>query len=237
MGRSQIKFSVLLFASLLIAGLGACKQDSKTHKISSSELLNWELVGIGTKAFDPDEKALKLTEGKDSKGVVLLSTENLAENLTLKFKVKPLQYEGVCVIILSASKMDGDPMVIPADHDGTFEFWKSDTTDIQSYTIAFHTSYHQPNAFITKNPGFTDLARATDLAREQIWYEIEIGKAGDQLWVKVDDQLVLSATDHDAPLPGGKLGLRLRGPGDGTFSCLFKDLIHTPTAPLAKASK
>ncbi len=237
MGRSQNHISVLLFTTLLVAGLGSCRHDSQIYKIAISELLNWELVGIGSKAVDQDQNALKLTEGKDSKGIVLLSRESLEENLTLKFKVKPLQYEGVCVIILSASNIDGDPLLIPADHDGNFGFWKSDTAEIQSYTFAFHTGYHQPNAFLTKNPGFTDLARETDIAMDQVWYEIEMGKRGDQLWLKVDDQLVLSARDHGPSLPGGKLGLRLRGPGDGTFSCLFKDLSYTTADPRGMVSK
>jgi hypothetical protein len=91
--------------------------------------------------------------------------------------------------------------------------------------FGFHTGYHQPNAFLTRNPGFIDLARAPDKAIGEKWHDVEIGRKGRKLWMKINGKTILDAKDpHTPPLPGGQIGLRLRGPGNGTFSCLYKDL-------------
>ena len=196
------------------------------HRIDSKVLANWRVVGIGNVEQIPSEDTLQLTEGDDSKGVVLLSEAVYGPDLILRFKVKPLQHEGIPVVIVNASNIKvGEAIEIPDDYDGNFDLWKGENGSIQSYIFAFHTGYHQPNAFVTRNPGFNDLDRQPDLAVDERWYDVEIGAVERHVWLKIDGQKVLDARDREtSPLPAGHIGLRLRGPGDGSFSALYKEV-------------
>jgi len=195
----------------------------KGGKISNADLAAWAVIGGGTVAIDALEKAVRVTESAGSKGVTLVSTGVYPGNLILAFKVKPEQYKGVFVVLLSASEKNARGIQVPAGNDGSLTFWSEGT--VQDYMFAFHTGFHQPNIFIRKYPGAADIAQTRDIAPDQKWYTIEIGQKGPRLWLKVDGKIAVEGNDPDAHgLPGGNIGLRLRGPGDGTYSCLFKDL-------------
>jgi hypothetical protein len=195
----------------------------KGGKISNADLAAWKVMGGGTVAIDSAEKAVRVAESADSKGITLVSTGVYPGNTVITFKVKPEQYKGVCVVLLSASDKNARGIDVPAGNDGSLAFWSEGT--VQDYMFAFHTGFHQPNIFIRKYPGAVDIVQTKDIAPDQKWYTIEIGQKGPRLWLKVDGKIAVEGNDPDGKgLPGGNIGLRLRGPGDGSYSCLFKDM-------------
>jgi hypothetical protein len=193
----------------------------KRIPLSVEDVARWQLLGIGDSAVEGD--VLRLKEGAGSKGVVLLSPMECSASCTLRFRVKPESHQGVTAVLLSVSPRTGKELRFPARYDGNLELWQNAASTLRSYLIAFHTAFHQPKAFIQRTPGAVELRSAPDVARDEVWYAIETGRAGRRVWLKVDGEVVIEATDVDQQLPGGRVGLRLRGPGDGSFSALFRD--------------
>ncbi len=212
-------FTLLAAASILLgAGCGA----PGVKKSSVGDLASWTVAGIGSVSPAPEEKAVRVREGADSKGLTLVSPQPFGENVVVRFKVKPERYEGVCVVLLSAADASTGGIAIPKNHDGGMAYWSEGT--VHDYMVAFHTGYHQPNMFIRRNPGMKEIILKKDIAAEQKWYDIEVGRAGAHVWMKVDGQPALDAIDPGDVMPGGHIGIRLRGPGDGSYSCLFRDV-------------
>ena len=130
----------------------------------------------------------------------------------------------MCVVLLDVSAVDGGPLTIPRHYDGNWDFWQAPGGTVRNYAFAFHAAYHQPNAFVVQNPGLQDIDREPDVASQQRWYDIEIGCRDGQAWMKINGLEVLEGAVLGDPLPASRIGLRLRGPGDGTFSCLYRNL-------------
>jgi len=200
---------------------------AKIGQINPHDLVRWRLLGRGEVGVDESENAVRFTEGAGSKGVTLVSPGTYGKNVIVSFKVKPLTYEGVNVIFLSASDKDsGGEIRIPEGHDDNFGFWSEG--NVQCYMFAFHNGYHDSKPFIKKNPGMTDIAVADDLVMGERWHTVETGRRGSKLWIKIDGNAVAEGVDTDGEsFPGGKVCFRLRGPGDGTFTSLYKDVVIT----------
>lgn len=197
-------------------------------EIDTEELARWRLLGPGKVELIREQQAVRLIEGDESKGVVLLSPRVYGKRVVARFMAKPEVYETICVVFLSASAVDGREINVPAEYDGNFDFWRGPKASVKNYTFAFHTGYHQPNAFLIRNPGPVELAKARDIATAQRWYTVEIGRDGERLWMRVDDRTVLEGTDTSAGgLPEGHFGLRVRGPGNGKATVLFKKMTIT----------
>ena len=212
-----------LIPLLVIAAISCPSFAASIQKIYTPEdLSRWTLVGIGSVEVVAAEKALRLSEGKDSKGITLVSPDRYEKNIVLRFSAKPLQAKGVNVIVISISDKDsGGPAGLPPRSDGDMGFWT--TGNVADYMAAFHTGFHQPNSFIKRHPGDVTIAEAKDIATAEAWYDVEFGRRESRLWLKVNGTLVCEGEDKNpAALGGGAVGLRLRGPGDGTYSCLFK---------------
>lgn len=189
----------------------------------SADLSGWKVAGNGTVKTIAEENAVRVTEGLNSKGITLISPDSYGRNVVMTFSVKPERREGVCVVFLSAADKDTGDISAELNSDGGIGYWTGET--VQNYMFAFHTAYHQPNIFIKKNPGGNEIVQTTDVAGDEKWYDIEIGRAGTRLWMKVDGITAVEDSDPDGKgLPDGYIGIRLRGPGDGSFSCLFKNL-------------
>jgi hypothetical protein len=125
------------------------------QQVPAKTLLDWRVLGIGSVEAGPEPDTIRMSEGANSKGVVLLSPEPLPRDFILRLDVKPLQAEGIPVVLLSAAPIDGSGMIDPGpDYDGAVDYWTGEQAPVQSYAIGFHTSYHQPYAFIRKNPGY-----------------------------------------------------------------------------------
>jgi hypothetical protein len=80
-------------------------------------------------------------------------------------------------------------------------------------------------AFLNRNPGEGGLNRHTDPAAEQRWSEVEVGRRESRVWLKIDGEVALESNEPgNAGLPAGRVGFRLRGPGDGSFFATIKDV-------------
>ena len=104
----MIIFQLMLLAStVFLTGCFWTKArpvlDYPPEYITPEQLMEWKLVGGGRATVAVREQALMLTEGQGSDGVVLLSPGKYSQNVTLKFKVRPLQHEGACVVFTSGS--------------------------------------------------------------------------------------------------------------------------------------
>jgi len=217
--RMRIFFvSIMTFCFLLIF---AC-QNTKIITLAPEELERWTIAGIGSVKVDKKNNQVLINEGVNSKGITIISPSSFGKKVIVRFKVKALSPNGVNIVFLSISSQNGeDKIAIPENYQGDFSFWTQG--QVQNYMFSFHTGFHQPNSWIKRNPGEQTLCEKKDVVSEEIWYEIEVGRYGKKLWMKVDKQLVCEAEDEQ-DLPGGQIALRLRGPGDGSYSCLFKDL-------------
>ena len=61
---------------------------------------------------------------------------------------------------------------------------------------------------------------------EESWLDIETGRKGLNLWLKIDGKMIVEGTDTDGTgLPDGKVAFRLRGISDSVASALFKDVV------------
>jgi hypothetical protein len=215
----------MVISAFLFCGCPAAVKNTfpgmKTKKVSVNELSQWKLVGIGEVKIDSSENAVAFTEGKGSKAATLISPDSYGQELVVRFKVKPLRYEGVNVVFLSLSD-NGHDIVFPLDFNDALDFYSKGS--VQNYFVAFHNGYHNAVPFIKKNPGMSDIASAKSLEKGERWYEIETGRQGAKVWLKIDGITVASGNDTGNGIPGGRIGLRLRGPGDGSFASLYKDM-------------
>lgn len=209
---------------IIILALGSALAGADAREIPVNELATWSLYGIGEVAKSEDN-VLTLREGKGSKGVVLLSPSSTPRDVILRYKARPNQFEGILLALLSASALDGGEITTPKDYDGAMNFWNGPESKTANFLFGFHTNFHQPMAFLYRNPGGVDLSKTTNPALEQKWYDVEAGRNGAKVWLKIDGKTVLeSDAPENAQVPAGRLGFRLRGPGDGSFSCEIKDV-------------
>ena len=225
---TYICICLVLFIMELFQNVQASSYEEHPHP---KDLADWKLIGKGNVEVIEKGHILKLSEGSDSKGVVLLSPKKYPANTVLNFSFKPLQHKGIGVVLHSISNVDGQKVTAPDNYDGNLNFWRSKNSGVQNYIFTFHTAYHQPNlphapyavALLRKNPGFKELGKGKDMVVDEEWHAIEIGRQDSTLWLSVDGNLVFKVNDSTQALPGGHIALRLRGPGDGSFSSLYKD--------------
>ncbi len=199
---------------------------SAGEKITLDDLAGWNFYGMGEIRLDDTENALMMTEHEGSAGVTLVSPKLYGPTVTVTFKVKPATPPTVNVVMLSASDIaSGGPINVPADYDGGFGFWIDG--NVQNYIFAFHNGAHSRFPFITKNPGSELLVEADSHATSETWHDVEIGRDGGMLWMKVDGATVVEADDTGTPLPGGHVCFRLRGTPDDVATAYFKDVVIT----------
>ena len=197
------------------------------ERISVEELAKWHFLGIGEVAIDSAENAVRLSEHEGSKGVMLVSPDMYGtKNLVILFKVKPESFESVNVVMHSVSDKDtGGPIKLLPGYDGNFTLWTDE--NIQNYLFAFHNEAHDRKPSIEKNPDRRLLAQAdSHHVADGQWNDVEIGREGTKLWMKVDGKTVLEGNDTgNEGLPGGSICFRVRGTPDSKASALFKDVI------------
>ena len=184
--------------SALAVSLGSCSWvETSSRSITAQDLFaDWIRAGKGSVVEFMGGQGIELREADDSGGFMILS---------------PSEY--------------GRHVLEPPDaYDGSWSYWSSPDSHVESYAIAFHTGFHQPNAFIRKNPGLQPLAETTDPANEERWYDVEVRRQGALITLRIDGKPVLRARDEGGGIPGGRIALRVRGPGDGTFSARFRNL-------------
>ena len=195
------------------------------ENIPVKDLAKWRFLGIGAVTVDETENALLMSEGPDSKGVTLVSPKKYGQSVVVSYKIKPLSYESVHVLILSASEKDtGGDITAPQDYDGNFDFWTAG--NVQNYVFALHNAAHNRKPFITKNPGVNLIVEAGAEVTGERWHDVEIGRHGAHLFMKIDGKMVIEGMDPvSGGLPGGVIAFRLRGVPGKAASILIKDVV------------
>lgn len=202
-------------------------RETVVETMTPDELAEWQLVGKGDVAVDEENDALILTEGTGSGGVTLVSKKSYGRRMTLAFDVRPKSFEGVNFVFISASdKVTQGELKVVEDFRGDMEFWTDGR--VQNYIFAFHNGFYESKPFIKKNPGLRDIAISRDVVESKNSCRVEVGRRGRYLWVKIDGKVVVSGRDKArGGLPGGRIGFRLRGPGAGSYACLYKNVVIT----------
>ena len=190
-----------IFSLLLLLVTTAWAQPSPTvpaapkeTKVSNAELLKWTFNGIG-----------KVYEG----------------DVVMRYKVMPLNAATVLVNLLCMSD-EGESLELtfPDGYDGSM----GPILNKEDYFIAFRNSPHATAPFISKNPKAGQLAIADkDEMIPGVYYDVEVGRVGKLVWLKVDGKTVVQCTDPNI-LPGGHLGIRLRGLVGHPAACVIRDL-------------
>ncbi len=197
----------------------------KVVELSPEDLSEWLLIGVGEAVVDQKENALILGEGHASKGITLVSPHSYGNHVILSFEIRPMSYEGVSTVFLSASDLVtmGD-LKVTDDHLGNFNFWTEGR--VQNYLFSYHNGYFDSKPYIMKNPGLKEVATASDEIPAAKTFKVEVGRRGRRLWIKIDDKLVVKGRDKNrGGLPPGRIGFRLRGHGAGAYRCLIRNVV------------
>jgi len=198
---------------------------SGPNAFTPNELLLWDFYGIGDLA-PMDTETIRMSEGENSKGVMIISPESYPGDVTLSYQVNALNPASVLVALLCLSDPGNpDAMTVPVSYDGNIEWLLRDEED---YFFAFHNAAHNSTPFLRRHPGGgeegTKLAElAQNFMRPEVWYSVEAGREKGRVWLKVDGVTVLEAFDP-APLSGGRVALRIRGTPETMAECLIRNV-------------
>lgn len=199
---------------------------SEFHKknITPTELeKNWDFYGIG-RAFSEVHNQFLICEGENSLGAMIVSPGNYGKEVVIRYKAMTLTPASVLVAILSASDHGvGTELTIPEGHNGSMPFWRD---KVDCYFFAFRNAAHNFAPFVRRYPKNENSTLA--LAKENVmqcgmYHEIEVGRLGEKLWLKIDGSLIFETKDKN-PLPAGKIAFRTRGTGGFKAAFLMKDL-------------
>jgi len=195
------------------------------EELSPSDLAEWTLVGVGEALVDEEKNALMLAEGNASKGITLLSKRSYKSDVTFSFEIRPLSFEGVSYVFLSASDVvTMGELKVSDEHLGNINFWTEGR--VQNYLFSFHNGFFESKPFIKKNPGLKDVAISPDVFKGKESYNVEVGRRGRRLWIKIDGKTVARGSDKArGGLPPGRLGFRLRGHGAGAYRCMIRNVV------------
>lgn len=220
--------TVVLIAGLAISSHAQQHESSldlsKYNKelVSSSELAGWDFFGMG-RAFESGGGSVCLTENDSTLGAVLISPESYTGDIIVRYKTLALTSATVLVFMHSASDVGSDKLTIPTDYNGNMGMW---TSEKDNYFHAFRNEAHNFPPFIRKYPvpGGEALALASEnVTLPGVFYDIEIGRIGNKLWLSVDGQKIIETVDESI-LPGGHLVFRVRGTAGFKAACLIKEV-------------
>lgn len=212
-----MKYLLCLLASLFINSLSA-------QSISADSLANWNFYGLGVAKIDHNQVYLK--ENTNSVGVTLISPNKYSGNVIMRYRLMPLTAATVCVAMLNIHNQENHDLKIPNYYNGYVQFW---TKESSGYFFAFHNMAHNQPPFVRRcdlESGTNDKLQtaAKNALIQNIYYNIEVGKEENRVWLKVNDEIVLDVEDNKRSFRKGFLGLRVRGTGEELASCLIKDL-------------
>lgn len=194
------------------------------REIANDELLNWKLLGIGKVSKIPGDQ-ICLEEGDNSNGVMLLSPASYEKNIVLKYNILALTPATVFVSVLSAGGLgNDDQLAIPENYDGSMGFWVNQS---DNYFFAFKNDTHNSTPYVAKNPSFRmlDSSAVEDKMVAGIYYNVEVGKMGNKLWLKIDGEKLFEATDQEPIDKGGRVSFRFRGTAGQKAIGLIKDVV------------
>jgi len=189
------------------------------------QLEEWTFYGQGTHLLEGHGQYLLKENPESSKGVGLISPKSYSTNVIMRYKVMALTPATVLVAILSASNHGNNTdLKLPDNYDGTIKYWSG---GCDNYFFAFHNAAHNMPPFLRRfdeGVGRTmlDIDKKSRMHLGK-YYNIEVGRKANVLWLKIDGKTVLKYKDPN-PYSGGHLGLRIRGTGGEYAACLIKDL-------------
>jgi hypothetical protein len=197
--------------------------------ITPQELISWQTLDKGKATIERDKLIIEEVEGSD--GYFLVSPKSYSGDIVVNYKVKALSESSVLIVLFAASdKGDTQELtLLPKEAKGS-DFWTW-RTHLEHYNLTFNNKSHGYKPFFYKNitplaKGFR-LSRAENSMNTQEWYAVEIGKQGNRLWFKLNNDLVFEQEDCN-PLSGGHLIFRISGTTDETVifaKAAIKDLI------------
>lgn len=186
------------------------------------DLKKWESFGKGLLKADHGQTVLHETEG--SKGYMLVSPKTYSNDIIVSYDVMALNAATILVSFLYAHNTDNYELYLDAEYDGNIKYLFK---NMNMYMFVYHNAAHnKPGPLVRKFPipGIEPLQMATKHEVETgKYYHVEIGKEGEELWLKIDEKKILKVKDPDY-YKSGKVILRLRGTGRETASCLIKNL-------------
>lgn len=194
---------------------------TSNQRVPPPVLEEWELLGAGETGTWGQQLFLK--EAEETKGVMLLSPDAYTGDIVVRYDVLALTPATVLVAILCASDPgSGDSLTVPPDYDGNIGLWMEGT---ENYFMAFKNAPHGVTPFIRKNPAASQpLAIAGEnLMLAGRYYAVEVGRKGERIWLSVDGETLVEATDSE-PLQGGRIALRIRGTAGFQGGCLIRNL-------------
>ena len=192
----------------------------KETQFSLDDLLTWTFNGIG-QVYNESGRQICLQEGENSQGVGLFTPLSYQGDVVMRYKIMPLNAATVLVNLLCLSDAgDTTALTWPKDYDGSM----APILAKDNYFVAFRNSPHATAPFINKNPNGGQLVIAErDNLIPGVYYDVEVGRVGHKLWLTVDGEEVVSVEDPNI-LPGGHLGIRLRGLVGHPAACVLRDV-------------
>lgn len=222
-----------LLIFIVVTGLASCTTQNKEsdldlnnfkkEQVTVEDFESWDFYGMG-KAFNAGGNQFCLTENDSTLGVVLISPKSYKGDVVVRYKTLALTSASVLVFMHSVSDSgDEDNLNIPEDYNGNMGIWIKEK---ENYFYAFKNASHNFTPFIRKYPipGNEALVAAPEnIMIPGKYYAIEIGRVGNKLWLNIDGEKVLEATDNEI-YPGGHLVFRIRGTAGFKAACLIKDM-------------
>lgn len=192
------------------------------EKVNPAELRDWKAWGQGEVMALGEQTCLK--EDDETKGLMIISPKSYSRNVILKFKVLALTAASVVAVVVSGSDSgESNALTISEDYDGDFSLWYDEK---ENYFFAFKNASHGLTPFVRKNPvpGEIIASASENKMVAGVYYDVEVGRRDNQLWLSIDDEEVFRTEDEN-PLSAGHLGLRIRGTAGFKGACLIKDLV------------
>lgn len=195
----------------------------------SQDLSQWRKLGLGNVGIaDNQNFTLSVPDLANSKGLIFLSDMMLPDSYRVSFDFKTSNGDGVMVMLLAFTDIQGGDIIVPEDYDGNWPYFR-DGVEHSAYAIALHTHAHQPNTFIRKIPGFDLLAQTHDpfeTTGASQWNSLTIEKDGPYIKIiQADQVLLLEVKDYDGtPLSEGYLGFRLSPAENQPFEVEYRNL-------------
>lgn len=223
--RAGILVVLILAMSCATKRVQPVSEPSVPGAVSQQKLLWWPSHGLGELKAEGLED-VQLSEASVSRGFIMLSPKSFGNDVILSYRVKPLTPDTVLVAILSLSDSgESTELTVPPNYNGAIEWLLNDP---ENYFFAFCNRAHDATPFVRRHPGSGEegetLASAEKNVMEPgVWYDIEVGKEGARLWLKVDGETILETEDSE-PLGAGWVALRIRGTEKGPASCLIRDV-------------
>ncbi len=191
--------------------------------VTAEDLSQWDFYGLG-KAFDSGSGQFCLMENDSTAGVILISPESYSGDLVVRYKTLALTSSTVLVFMHSVSNRESPEVLsIPEGYNGAMGLW---VTEKNNYFHAFRNAPHNVTPFIRKYPDpDTQLLGSApeNVMVPGVYYTVEIGRVGNRLWLSIDGEKVVEATDEKI-YPGGHIAFRVRGTAGLKAACLIKEL-------------